>query len=882
MCKRGILLITLLFVGLLSLGVQAQDVENLLANGGFEDGVATPWSVYSAEMEVVQGPVGVMVLEPPVEGNYCLHVQVPSPGTNNWDNGLQHAGHVFEKDKKCTLSAWLKCAEGTLDIRFKPELAADPWTGYGESVVTMTEEWQEFSTTTPVFTEDISPATITFHIGFAVGDFWVDGVRFYEGDYVPPVFKKQMLAVEPNPASSADDVPRDVILSWEAGEFAGSHNVYFGTSYDDVNEATVPVSQGQTALTYDPEGLLEYGQTYYWRVDEVNATPDGTVYKGNVWNFTVEPFVYPIENVITTASSAEAGAGPENTVNGSGLDASDQHSVEATDMWLTDMAGEQPAWIQYEFDGIYKLHQMLVWNYNVQFELVLGYGLKNVTVEYSTDGAEWTVLGDYEFARATAKGTYAANTTIDLDGVAAKYIRLTAQDNWGGLMPQFGLSEVRILYKPVSPREPMPANAASDIALDVDLDWRDGREVAVHEVYFSSDRAAVEDGSALADTTAESRYSVSGLDLGTIYYWKVNEVNEAADPAVWAGDIWSFSTQEFFLVEGFEDYDDDANRIYETWLDGWVNGTGSTVGYLDAPFAERSIVTGGRQSMPLEYNNMDAPYYSEAEREFGGVNWTGSGADALVIHFRGNTATTDEAAGNDPASLYVAVADRAGHVQVVTCPDPAATVLTTWQTWVIPFGDLGNVNLSSVDVVYIGVGDRDNPAAGGTGLVFIDDIQVGHLGLAEPGTSGLVAYYPLDESVADVSGNGHDGVAVGDPVYVAGQIGSGLEFDGSGSQYVDLGTLNPTAATGKLSVSLWARWNGLSGLYQGLIGKRDSWAANDMMWQIEANVDVGTIYLQREGVNIATTTLPEGEWTHVAITCDGAIGRGLHGRPTGR
>ena len=44
------------------------------------------------------------------------------------------------------------------------------------------------------------------------------------------------------------------------------------------------------------------------------------------------------------------------------------------------------------------------------------------------------------------------------------------------------------------------------------------------------------------------------------------------------------------MVEDFEVYNDDDNRIYETWLDGWVNETGATVGYLEEPFAERSIV----------------------------------------------------------------------------------------------------------------------------------------------------------------------------------------------------------------------------------------------------------------------------------------------------
>ncbi len=51
----------------------------------------------------------------------------------------------------------------------------------------------------------------------------------------------------------------------------------------------VLVGQDQTDAQYDPEGRLEYGQTYYWRVDEVNAAPDSTIFKGMTWSFTVEP-----------------------------------------------------------------------------------------------------------------------------------------------------------------------------------------------------------------------------------------------------------------------------------------------------------------------------------------------------------------------------------------------------------------------------------------------------------------------------------------------------------------------------------------------------------------------------------------------------------------
>jgi len=63
-------------------------------------------------------------------------------------------------------------------------LAANPWTGYGEKMMTVTETWTEYYVTTPVFAADTAPAGFTFHIGSAVGGFWVDAVRFYEGDYV--------------------------------------------------------------------------------------------------------------------------------------------------------------------------------------------------------------------------------------------------------------------------------------------------------------------------------------------------------------------------------------------------------------------------------------------------------------------------------------------------------------------------------------------------------------------------------------------------------------------------------------------------------------------------------------------------------------------------
>ncbi len=471
----------------------------------------------------------------------------------------------------------------------------------------------------------------------------------YLTDYITHIPPTPTRAKNPSPETEAIDIPRDVVLSWSAGKFAATHDVYLGTVFDDVNNASrsnplgVLVSQGQAAVTFDPPGLLDFGTTYYWRVDEVNAPPSNTIYKGDVWSFTAEPFAYPVANIIATSNGvSDEGSGPEKTVDGSGLNAADQHSVESTDMWLA-LSSPEPLYIQYEFDRIYKLDEMLVWNYNVQFELLLGFGVKDVTIEYSQDGVDWTVLGDETLAQATAKATYTANSAIDFGGVPAKFVRLNVNSGFGP-MGQYGLSEVRFMYIPAHAREPEPADGATGVDVTSALSWRAGREAVSHEVYVGTDPETLD----LAATVSAPTVASAGLEFGMTYYWMVDEVNDADATPVWGGDLWTFSTQEYALIDGFEDYNDDieaGTAIFDTWIDGWVNDNGSTVGYFDSPFAEKSIVHGGSQSMPIQYDNSTSPFYSEAERTFDSPqDWTGNGADTLVLYVRGNAPDFVEAA----------------------------------------------------------------------------------------------------------------------------------------------------------------------------------------------------------------------------------------------
>lgn len=156
---------------------------------------------------------------------------------------------------------------------------------------------------------------------------------------VAPVTEK---AYRPEvPVDGEMDVYRDTVLIWIPGIYADTHDVYLGTVLDDVNNATranslgVLVSQGQDANVYDPVAHLELGQTYYWRIDEVNGAPDYTIFKGDLWSFSTEAFAYPVENIIATSNiTSEPDAGPEKSVDGSGLNAVKEHSTIASDMWL--------------------------------------------------------------------------------------------------------------------------------------------------------------------------------------------------------------------------------------------------------------------------------------------------------------------------------------------------------------------------------------------------------------------------------------------------------------------------------------------------------------------------------------------------------------------
>jgi len=732
----------------------------------------------------------------------------------------------------------------------------------------------------------------------------------------------------PSPGNMATDVPRDIVLGWTAGAFADKHDVYVGTDFNDVNDANLAglldYSTDQSENYFPTSGYLDldFSQTYYWKVDEVNDACAPGLWEGEVWQFTTEPYAYPLpsDRIDANASSEYNTVRiAENTINGSGLNDNDEHSNVMADMWLS--ASEPTgAWIQYDFDNIYKLHEMWVWNFNDEFNH--NFGLRNVNIQYSTDGLVWTPLGSYEFTEGSGEPNYAHETTIDMSNILAKHIRLNATTNWGG--SYYGLSEVRFYYIPMRAREPDPSDEQPNVPIDVTLEWRAGREAAQHKLYISTDEQAVTDETVTPNTIAASgsygSYGPLDLELGATYYWKVNEVNSAETPSEWEGDVWQFSTPEYLVVDDMDDYGDantpgePGSRIYYVWRDGWGvtdpplpgNNTGSQVYHWNdegTGFMETTIVRSSK-SMPFYYeNDGDAQskpvgtysqsgldYYSEATANTAdlaiGTNWNKGGAKSLVIWFYGDPDND----ANATEQMYV----KLNGEKITYNGDMNDIKEPYWHEWNIELTDFG------INSISLGFG---NGTPGGKGIVYFDDIRLypprcvpsfispdgdldndcdadyDDLGImagrwldTDSSSDPLVAWYKLDDGSGTTAADSssaydNDGTLVGVPEWVSGHINGGLDFNGV-SDYVDCSNDVSLDITDAVTLTAWVDTNDCNnGEHNPYVGKGDSSYAikHHTSNSIQFFIYDGTWYT----VNCLIDDSFNDEWHHVAGTYDG-------------
>ncbi len=100
--------------------------------------------------------------------------------------------------------------------------------------------------------------------------------------------------IYPDDYATIDWTAAGPTLSWQPGAKAVTHDVYFGTDSDDVNDANNspgvwPEFKGNKSITTYDTNQLSVGTTYYWRIDEVNNL--NTTWKGDVWEFSVQDYV---------------------------------------------------------------------------------------------------------------------------------------------------------------------------------------------------------------------------------------------------------------------------------------------------------------------------------------------------------------------------------------------------------------------------------------------------------------------------------------------------------------------------------------------------------------------------------------------------------------
>ena len=275
--------------------IELGPVGNLVLNPSFEEDEAIlddpnweAWATWNPAEGA--GSNATIVDTESIDGARSLRID-PIGGTD-WYFIVLNGPFPLEVGTQYTTSFWVKAEEPRfLATKMKPTDNSND--GWGWTQFELTTEWAEYAFTSEAMNAE---GKLEFHCAGSEVTFWLDFVSVYAGEYIPGVEPGGAVkATEPHPADGAIDVSREIILSWTPGKSADKHEVYFGTDINDVNNADITDttgiyrgSQDLDATSYIPiEAPLQWGQTYYWRVDGVSETEPNTLWKGSVWSFTV-------------------------------------------------------------------------------------------------------------------------------------------------------------------------------------------------------------------------------------------------------------------------------------------------------------------------------------------------------------------------------------------------------------------------------------------------------------------------------------------------------------------------------------------------------------------------------------------------------------------
>ena len=500
------------------------------------------------------------------------------------------------------------------------------------------------------------------------------------------------VAYNPTPADGTFYTDTWANLGWSPDDAAVSHDIYVGEDFDEVDNGTGDTFRGNQGGTFFIVGFFGY------------PYPDGLV-PGTTYYWRID----------------------EVEADG---------AVHKGDTWSFTI----PPKIAYEpnpTDGAEFVDP------NIELSWTPGHGAKLHTVYFGDD------FDDVSNATGGASQGVTTYTPGPLDGEIVYYWRVDEFD-----VTTTHKGDVWAFSTPGAVGNPNPANGAAGVQMTSTLTWTPGDSATSSEVYLGTDKDAVRNA-----TTASPEYQGSkpldfeSLDPGkltwqSMYYWRVDGIG-AAGPS--KGNVWSFETADFITVEDFESYNDLAEedpaskRIYLTWIDGFGTTTnGAVVGYAELPLTEHGSVHGGRTSMPYAYDNNLK--YSEANATLVYPrDWTEEGVGVLSLWFKG-------ASTNAAEPMYAVLNGSA----VVYHDDPDAALALEWTQWTIDLQEFASqsVDLTNVNSLGIGFGDKNSVQAGGSGKMLFDDISLYRPAAAEIVTlfeedfEGLALGPNVDESTA--------------------------------------------------------------------------------------------------------------------------------------
>jgi len=508
-------------------------------------------------------------------------------------------------------------------------------------------------------------------------NFWdgiIDDVRLYNHALLPEEIQAAMqgskgypYALGPEPADGALLEDTWANLSWSPGDFAVSHDVYIGDNFDDVNDGAESTFQGNQTGTFIVVGFPGF------------AFPDGLV-PGTTYYWRI------------------------NEVNDT-----EPNSPWKGDVWSFSV----PPKTAYAPDPADAAELVET---DVELSWTGGFGSKLHTVYFGDN------FDDVNNAAGGLPQGTATYTPGPLELAKTYYWRVDEFD-----VIETHKGDVWSFTTQGAVGNPNPSNGAVDVKQTQIITFSPSVFAASHQIYFGTDKDAVKNADTgspeykgTRDLGAES-YDPGMLEWDTTYYWRIDEVNNTNTDSPWTGILWSFTTANFLIVDDFESYNDidppdpESKRIFEAWPDGYdIPTNGALVGNDLPPYAEQSIVHSGIQSMPLYYDNSVG--YSEATHTLTYPrDWTENGVSTLSIWFRGNS-------DNAAETLYVALNGSA----VVSHDNPNAAQVDEWTQWNIDlqaFADQG-VNLANVNTIALGLGNKKNPVAGGSGTMYFDDIRL--------------------------------------------------------------------------------------------------------------------------------------------------------------